>query len=251
MSTGRLKKVYRGDYRRPYRDDPPPRRDLLPRHGFLTTTSLIATRGCHNRCGFCYLSTDGLHMPYLVRDVEQIVGRVPRRRSAVCRVHRQQPRLASRVLAAAMPRPAAAGEDLECRRVDRRDRRPITRARDGSGRMHGRFRGFRIARRTKHRRRAEEDARGRPTTPAAWRCCTTMASRSTAASCSASITTGRTCSRGRSSGSKRTGWSARRSTSSRPTPARRYSDRWKRKAGCCTRIGRGTTRLTSSSARGT
>jgi radical SAM superfamily enzyme YgiQ (UPF0313 family) len=35
---------------------------------------LIATRGCHNRCGFCYLATDGLHMPYLVRDVEQIVS---------------------------------------------------------------------------------------------------------------------------------------------------------------------------------
>ena len=26
--------------------------------------SLIATRGCHNRCGFCYLATEGLHMPY-------------------------------------------------------------------------------------------------------------------------------------------------------------------------------------------
>ena len=44
---------------RPYRDDPAPRRDLLPRARFLTTTSLIATRGCHNRCGFCYLATDG------------------------------------------------------------------------------------------------------------------------------------------------------------------------------------------------
>ena len=62
-----------GDYRRPYRDDPPPRRDLLPRRGFLTTTSLIATSGCHNRCGFCYLATDGLSMPYQVRDVEQVV----------------------------------------------------------------------------------------------------------------------------------------------------------------------------------
>ena len=31
---------------------------------FLTTTSLIATRGCHNRCGFCYLATEGLRMPY-------------------------------------------------------------------------------------------------------------------------------------------------------------------------------------------
>jgi radical SAM superfamily enzyme YgiQ (UPF0313 family) len=72
-AENRLQKVYHGDYRHPYRDDPAPRRDLLPRRSFLTTTSLIATRGCHNRCGFCYLSTQGLHMPYLVRDVEQMV----------------------------------------------------------------------------------------------------------------------------------------------------------------------------------
>src|SRR6478752_105892 len=72
IEAGRLKKIYRGDYRRPYRDDPPPKRELLPRRNFLTTTSLIATRGCHNRCGFCYLSTAGLHMPYLMRDVGQI-----------------------------------------------------------------------------------------------------------------------------------------------------------------------------------
>ncbi|HEV3081945.1 MAG TPA: radical SAM protein [Gemmataceae bacterium] len=71
--AGRLAPRYEGSYRRPYRDDPPPRRELLPRRGFLTTSSLIATRGCHNRCGFCYLSTEGLHMPYLVRDVAQIV----------------------------------------------------------------------------------------------------------------------------------------------------------------------------------
>ncbi len=74
IEQGRLQPVYHGSYRRPYRDDPPPRRDLLPRDSFLTTTSLIATRGCHNRCGFCYLATDGLQMPYLVRDVEQIVS---------------------------------------------------------------------------------------------------------------------------------------------------------------------------------
>ena len=71
-----LQPVYRGDYRRPYRDDPMPRRDLLPRNAFLTTTSLIATRGCHNRCGFCYLSTDGLDMPYRLRDVEQVVEEI-------------------------------------------------------------------------------------------------------------------------------------------------------------------------------
>jgi len=74
FEAGTLRPVYRGSYRRPYRDDPPPRRDLLPRRGFLTTTSLIATRGCHNRCGFCYLATDGLTMPYQVRDVEQVVA---------------------------------------------------------------------------------------------------------------------------------------------------------------------------------
>jgi len=72
IDAGKLEKVYRADYRRPYRLDPLPRRDLLSRNGFLTTTSLIATRGCHNRCGFCYLATEGLHMPYLVKDVEQI-----------------------------------------------------------------------------------------------------------------------------------------------------------------------------------
>jgi radical SAM superfamily enzyme YgiQ (UPF0313 family) len=74
IQKGEVQAEYRAGYRKPYRDDPPPRRDLLDRRSFLTTSSLIATRGCHNRCGFCYLSTDGLHMPYLVRDVEQIVA---------------------------------------------------------------------------------------------------------------------------------------------------------------------------------
>jgi radical SAM superfamily enzyme YgiQ (UPF0313 family) len=74
VETGTLRPVYQGSYQRPYREEPAPRRDLLPRSGFLTTTSLIATRGCHNRCGFCYLATDGLTMPYQVRDVEQVVA---------------------------------------------------------------------------------------------------------------------------------------------------------------------------------
>jgi radical SAM superfamily enzyme YgiQ (UPF0313 family) len=74
IERGTLQPVYRVMYENEYRTDPPPRRALLPRKNFLTTTSLIATRGCHNRCGFCYLSTDGLRMPYRVRDVEQIVA---------------------------------------------------------------------------------------------------------------------------------------------------------------------------------
>jgi radical SAM superfamily enzyme YgiQ (UPF0313 family) len=72
IEAGKLQPVYRGSYLKPYRDEPPPRRELLPRSSFLTTTSLIATRGCHNRCGFCYLATEGLTMPYQMRDVEQV-----------------------------------------------------------------------------------------------------------------------------------------------------------------------------------
>lgn len=73
VADGQLQRVYRGDYRRPYRGDPAPRRDLLPRSGFLTTTSLMASRGCHNRCDFCYLATGDLQMPYATRDVAQVV----------------------------------------------------------------------------------------------------------------------------------------------------------------------------------
>jgi radical SAM superfamily enzyme YgiQ (UPF0313 family) len=76
VEAGSLERVYRGDFKRPYWDDPMPRRDLLPRRSFLTTSSVIATRGCHNRCGVCYLSTKGLHMPYRLRDVEQIVDEI-------------------------------------------------------------------------------------------------------------------------------------------------------------------------------
>lgn len=67
---------YEADFSRPYALDPPARRAILPRASFLTTTSVIATRGCHNRCGFCYLSTDGLHMPYRMRGVEQVVEEI-------------------------------------------------------------------------------------------------------------------------------------------------------------------------------
>ncbi len=71
--SGQLQARYEADFTLPYRDEPAPRRELVPRESFLTTASLIATRGCHNRCGFCYLATDGLRMPYRMRDVEQVV----------------------------------------------------------------------------------------------------------------------------------------------------------------------------------
>jgi radical SAM superfamily enzyme YgiQ (UPF0313 family) len=76
VESGSLQPRYEADFSRPYHMDPPARRKILPRASFLTTSSVIATRGCHNRCGFCYLSTDGLHMPYRMRKVEQVVDEI-------------------------------------------------------------------------------------------------------------------------------------------------------------------------------
>jgi radical SAM superfamily enzyme YgiQ (UPF0313 family) len=74
VESGHLRPKYTATYDSDYRQDPAPRRSILPRKSFLTTTSLIATRGCHNRCGFCYLATDGLRMPYRMRNPSQIAA---------------------------------------------------------------------------------------------------------------------------------------------------------------------------------
>jgi radical SAM superfamily enzyme YgiQ (UPF0313 family) len=71
--SGRLEPVYRADSTAPYRDAPAPRRDLVPRASFLTTASLMATRGCHNRCDFCHLSTRGVKVPWSVKEPGQVV----------------------------------------------------------------------------------------------------------------------------------------------------------------------------------
>jgi radical SAM superfamily enzyme YgiQ (UPF0313 family) len=72
VEAGKLQARYEATYENDYSDDPSPRRAILPRRSFLTTTSLIATRGCHNRCGFCYLATDGLRMPYRMKRPQQV-----------------------------------------------------------------------------------------------------------------------------------------------------------------------------------
>ncbi|MBN2329545.1 MAG: B12-binding domain-containing radical SAM protein [Candidatus Omnitrophica bacterium] len=74
IEDGRLKKRYEGSYSAPYREELLPRRDVLHRGDFLTTASLIAARGCHNRCDFCYLSTRNFHQPFQQRDIEQVVS---------------------------------------------------------------------------------------------------------------------------------------------------------------------------------
>jgi radical SAM superfamily enzyme YgiQ (UPF0313 family) len=72
VEAGKLKPRYVAGYEGNYRSEPPPKRTVLARESYLTTASLIATRGCHNRCGFCYLSTEGLHIPYRMREPEDI-----------------------------------------------------------------------------------------------------------------------------------------------------------------------------------
>ena len=72
VEQGGLKPRYVATYERDYNLDAPARRELLNRECYLTTASLIATRGCHNRCGFCYLSTESVRMPYRVRDVQDV-----------------------------------------------------------------------------------------------------------------------------------------------------------------------------------
>lgn len=74
VEAGALKMQYYATYENDYAQDPTPRRSILPHKSFLTTTSLIATRGCHNRCSFCYLATDGLRMPYRMRRPEQVAA---------------------------------------------------------------------------------------------------------------------------------------------------------------------------------
>ncbi len=77
LAAGVARPRYDGSFVSPrYEDHPPPRRDLLPSTGYLTTSSLVATRGCRNRCDFCYLSLDGLRMPAQTRRIEQVVDEI-------------------------------------------------------------------------------------------------------------------------------------------------------------------------------
>ncbi len=73
IEAGRLQPRYQAEYRN-YAADPPPDRSILPRWGFLTAASLIATQGCHNRCDFCYLATGDTRIKYQMRTPEQVAA---------------------------------------------------------------------------------------------------------------------------------------------------------------------------------
>ncbi len=69
--------VIRGSFSSPaYRQSPWPRRDVLPEGAFLTRASIIATRGCPQRCGYCYLATRGVRAPYQKRSLQDILGEI-------------------------------------------------------------------------------------------------------------------------------------------------------------------------------
>lgn len=69
--------ILRGSARHPhYAAQPWPRRDILPRGAFLTNASIIATRGCTQRCGYCYLSTRDLDAPYQKRKVSDVLAEI-------------------------------------------------------------------------------------------------------------------------------------------------------------------------------
>jgi radical SAM superfamily enzyme YgiQ (UPF0313 family) len=66
-------------YQAPFEDfaaEPAPERSVIPTWGFLTRASVIATRGCHNRCDFCFLATGKTRIPYQIRPVEDIAREI-------------------------------------------------------------------------------------------------------------------------------------------------------------------------------
>ena len=72
VAAKQLAPRYEAAYSSSFADEPPPRHDLPPAWGFLTRASLVATRGCHNRCDFCFLSIGEHRMRYEMRPVEDV-----------------------------------------------------------------------------------------------------------------------------------------------------------------------------------
>ena len=177
VEAGRLQPRYEGSYREPYRNDPPPRRDLLPEGQFLTSSSLMASRGCHNRCEFCYLATQNLHMPYQLRDVEQVVrefesggqpygvfidnnlGSDPEYLRRLCRGLRPLGKIWSAAVS-----------------IDVTDNAALIREMALAG-LHRRVHRFRVAAGRQPRRCPQKDPRCQPIMRGVSPCCTTMGSR--------------------------------------------------------------------------
>jgi radical SAM superfamily enzyme YgiQ (UPF0313 family) len=75
VRAGTLKTRYEGAYGG-FASEPAPRHDLVPAWAFLTRASVIATRGCHNRCDFCFLQTGEHRMRCEMRDVDDVAREI-------------------------------------------------------------------------------------------------------------------------------------------------------------------------------
>ena len=76
VAAGAARPVYRATFASDYQSDPIPNRALLPKSAFLSNASINATRGCSNRCQFCYMATRGLRMPFRARDPEDVAREI-------------------------------------------------------------------------------------------------------------------------------------------------------------------------------
>jgi radical SAM superfamily enzyme YgiQ (UPF0313 family) len=75
VEQGRLERVYQAPFEA-FASEPHPERSVVPEWGFLTRASIIATRGCHNRCDFCFLATGTTRIRYQMRPVEDIAREI-------------------------------------------------------------------------------------------------------------------------------------------------------------------------------
>ena len=71
VEAGRLARRYDAPFA-DFAAEPVPDRGVLPAGSFLTRASLIATRGCHNRCDFCWLATGEKRMRYEMRPPDDV-----------------------------------------------------------------------------------------------------------------------------------------------------------------------------------
>jgi radical SAM superfamily enzyme YgiQ (UPF0313 family) len=72
---GRLQPLYRAAFE-DFGAEPHPDHAFPPARDFLTRASVIATRGCHNRCDFCFLATGDTRIRYQMRPVEDVAREI-------------------------------------------------------------------------------------------------------------------------------------------------------------------------------
>lgn len=76
LSHGRMKQLYHNDEPVDIARTPIPRWDLLNRHNYLFTNTLLIGRGCPWRCDFCYNSSSNIDAHYRMKPIRRIVREI-------------------------------------------------------------------------------------------------------------------------------------------------------------------------------